>query len=110
MHIIVIGAGEVGSYVAQRLSQEGHDIALIEHNPARVGELEGGLDALVLRGSGTDPDCLLTAGAARADLVVAVTSDDETNIVAAMLAKHAGAKGSVVRIEKRSCERRSHAN
>jgi trk system potassium uptake protein TrkA len=99
MRIIVVGAGEVGSYVTDRLSREDHDVALIEQDPARVAKLEAQLDALVIRGSGTDPQCLLNAGADRADLVVAVTSDDETNIVSAMLAKHTGAKRSIVRIE-----------
>lgn len=101
MRIIVIGAGEVGSYVAERLSREDNDVALIERDVARVGELEGHLDALVMRGSGTDPETLLAADAASADLIVAVTSDDETNIVSAMLAKHAGTSRSIVRIENR---------
>jgi trk system potassium uptake protein len=101
MRIIVIGAGEVGSYVTERLSREEHDVALIEQDPARVGELEPLLDALVIRGSGTDPETLLSAGAAGADLVVAVTSDDETNIVSAMVAKHLGANRTIARIERR---------
>ena len=101
MRIVVVGAGEVGSYVAERLSREDHDVVLIERDPARVGELEGQLDALVVRGSGTDPHTLADVGAARADLIVAVTSDDETNIVSAMLAKHAGTQRSIVRIENR---------
>lgn len=101
MRIIVIGAGEVGSYVAERLSQEGHDVALVERDPGRQRAMEERLDALVIHGSGTDPDTLATAGASRADLIVAVTSTDEVNLVAAMLAKHAGTKRSIVRIEER---------
>lgn len=101
MYIIVVGAGEVGSYVAHRLSHEDHDVALVERNRARAAELEGQLDALVVYGSGTDPDTLVHVGAKRADLIVAVTSDDETNIVSAMLAKHLGATRSIVRVEHR---------
>jgi len=101
MRIIVIGAGEVGSYVAERLSREGHDVALVERDPGRQRTMEERLDALVIHGSGTDPETLATAGAARADLIVAVTSTDEVNIVAAMLAKSAGTRRSIVRIEER---------
>ena len=99
MRIIVIGAGEVGSYVAERLSGEHHDITLVERDRRRTAQLDGSFDALVLTGDGNDPDTLTTAGAASADLVVAVTSNDDTNIVAAMLAKHLGTTRSVVRIE-----------
>jgi trk system potassium uptake protein TrkA len=101
MRVIVVGAGEVGSYVAEKLSREGHDVALIEEDPARAKEFAGQLDALVIQGSGTSPQTLAGAGAARADLVVAVTSDDETNVVSAMLAKHAGTDRSIVRIQDR---------
>jgi trk system potassium uptake protein TrkA len=101
MRTIVIGAGEVGSYVAERLSREGHDVALIERDPGRMREMDERLDALVIRGSGTDPAILATAGAGRAELVVAVTSTDEVNVVTAMLAKNAGTKRSIVRIEER---------
>lgn len=99
MRVIVIGAGEVGSYVAERLSQEGHDVALVDLDPTRVREFEDRLDALVVLGSGTDPDTLTAVGANRADLVVAVTSDDEVNVVSAMLASQLGATRSIVRIE-----------
>ncbi|MFV0308761.1 MAG: Trk system potassium transporter TrkA [Desertimonas sp.] len=101
MRVIVVGAGEVGSYVTERLSREGHDVALIERSAARSGELEPELDALVIRGSGTDPQVLADAGVGRADLFVAVTSDDETNIVSAMLARHAGAARRIVRVQER---------
>ncbi|HYZ99449.1 MAG TPA: NAD-binding protein [Acidimicrobiales bacterium] len=102
MRIIVVGAGEVGSYVAEKLSREGHDVALIDQDPARAKEFAGRLDAHVIHGSGTSPQTLAEAGAARADLVVAVTSDDETNVVSAMLAKHAGTGRSIVRIQDRA--------
>lgn len=102
MRIIVVGAGEVGSYVAEKLSRESHDVALIEQDAARAAELAGQLDALVVLGSGTDPQTLADVGASRADLVVAVTSDDETNVVSAMLAKHAGATRSIVRVQSRA--------
>jgi trk system potassium uptake protein TrkA len=102
MRIIVIGAGEVGSYVAERLSLEDHDVALVDRDPRRLSEMEARLDALTIRGSGTDPETLASAGAARADLVVAMTDDDEVNLVSAILAKNAGAQRTVVRIQSRA--------
>ncbi|MFV0523498.1 MAG: Trk system potassium transporter TrkA [Acidimicrobiales bacterium] len=101
MKVIVVGAGEVGSYVTERLSREGHDVALIERSGSRAGVLEPELDALVIRGSGTDPRVLAEAGTDRADLFVAVTSSDETNIVSAMLARQSGAARRIIRVQDR---------
>lgn len=99
LSIIVIGAGEVGSYVAARLSGEGHEVALVERDTGCAASLPEDLNALLIIGSGTDPATLTRAGVVDADLFVAVTSDDETNIVSAVLAKQLGAKRSVVRVE-----------
>lgn len=99
MHVIVVGAGEVGSYVAELLTRHGHDVAVIETDAARLREVEDRLDVLVIHGSGTHPRVLERAGVARADLFVAVTSDDEVNLVAALLARQAGVARTVVRIE-----------
>ncbi|MGI9601785.1 MAG: Trk system potassium transporter TrkA [Acidimicrobiales bacterium] len=99
MHIIVVGAGEVGSYVADRLSREGHDIVIVEMNDARRRQLEDELDVLFVAGSGTHPSTLHQAGLSRADLLVAATTDDESNLVASMLAKQAGVERTIIRIE-----------
>ena len=97
--MIVVGAGEVGSYVADRLSREGHDVAIIDLDLARLGQLNEDLDVLTVAGSGTHPQTLERAGIATADLLVAVTSDDEVNLIASLLAKSIGVERSVVRIE-----------
>ena len=99
MHIIVVGAGEVGSYVADRLSREGHDVAVIEQHSGRLLSVEEQLDVLTVGGSGTHPQTLERAGVDKADLVVAVTSDDEVNMVTSLLAKQAGVERTVVRLE-----------
>ncbi len=99
VHIIVVGAGEVGSYVAQRLSREGHDVAVVEQDPVRRRQIEDELDVLTVGGSGTHPRVLAQAGLDRADLLVAATSDDSANLVASLLAKHAGVPRTIVRIE-----------
>ena len=99
MHVIVVGAGEVGSYVADRLSREGHDVAIIDLNRERLRQLDEDLDVLVVEGSGTHPETLRRAGVERADLVVAVTKDDAVNLVCSQLSKLLGVERTVVRIE-----------
>ncbi len=101
MRIIVVGAGEVGTYVADRLSSQKHDVVLIEVDPARCRALGLKLDVQVLEGSGTDPEMLELAGIEDAELLVAVTKSDEVNLVSALLARQAGVGKTIVRIESR---------
>ena len=99
MHVIVVGAGEVGSYVADRLSREGVDVALVEQDAARLRSVADELDVMTVQGSGSHPATLELAGLDRADLVVAVTSSDEVNMVASLVAKQHGVERTVVRVE-----------
>jgi trk system potassium uptake protein len=99
VYVVVIGAGEVGSYVAERLSREGHDVAVVEADPRRLHELENRLDVLTVHGSGSYPQVLEAAGVGKADVVVAVSSDDEVNLIASWIAKQAGAFQTVVRLQ-----------
>ncbi|MBT5582370.1 MAG: Trk system potassium transporter TrkA [Acidimicrobiaceae bacterium] len=99
MHVVVIGAGEVGSYIADRLSREGHDVGIIDIDREKVRRIGDDTDALTVCGSGTNPDTLRKAGVENADLLVAVTANDEVNLIASMLAKSIGVKQSIVRIE-----------
>src|SRR5690606_2233027 len=99
VYIVVIGAGEVGSYVAERLSREGHDVAVVEADAGRLHELEHRLDVLTVVGSGSHPQVLDAAGVAKADVTVAVSSSDEVNLLASWLAKQAGSKQTVVRLQ-----------
>jgi trk system potassium uptake protein TrkA len=101
VRIIVVGAGEVGSYVADRLSREGHDVAVIERDNDVIRHLEEGLDVHTVHGSGTSPSVLAEAGADKADLLVAVTSDDETNLICSLIAKQIGVPQIIVRLESR---------
>jgi len=101
VRIIVVGAGEVGTYVADRLSSQKHDVVLIEVDPARCRALGLKLDVQVLEGSGTDPEMLELAGIDDAELLVAVTKSDEVNLVSALLARQAGVGKTIVRIESR---------
>ena len=99
MHVVVIGAGEVGSYVADRLSREGHDVGIIDIDREKLRRIDDASDVLTVCGSGTHPDTLRRAGIENADLLVAVTANDEVNLIASMLAKSIGVGRSIVRIE-----------
>ena len=99
MHVIVLGAGEVGSYVAERLSRQGIDVAVIENDPDRLAAVEEKLDVMAILGSGTHPGVLKRAGVGRAELLVAVTNDDEVNMMASLAAKQAGVDRTLVRLE-----------
>ncbi len=97
--MIVVGAGEVGSYVADRLSREGVDVVVVERNTKRAAAFADTADVEVITGSGTHPRVLAEAGVDSADLLVAVTKNDEANLVASMLAKQADVPHTVVRLE-----------
>jgi trk/ktr system potassium uptake protein len=99
VHVIVVGAGEVGSYVADRLSREGHDVAIVDLDESRLRQLDDDLDVLTVRGSGTHPRILRRAGVEHTDLLVAVTSNDEVNLISSLLAKSIGVERTIVRIE-----------
>jgi trk/ktr system potassium uptake protein len=101
VRIIVVGAGEVGSYVADRLSREGHDVVVVERSRTRLGELGNRLDVLTVLGSGTSPTTLREAGLDRADLLVAVTDSDEVNLLAALLARQANVERTVCRLQSK---------
>lgn len=92
MYIIIVGAGEVGTYLARILVAEQHDVAIIERDDSIVRGLESTLDALVICGSGIDRATLATAGIHKADLVLAVTAVDEVNLIACMVASKAGSQ------------------
>jgi trk system potassium uptake protein TrkA len=99
MRIIIIGAGAVGSYLAERLSTDGQDVVVIDDNEARVAELQERIDALVLLGNGASKSTLEEAGAEKADLLIAVSSSDGANVLACHSAKELGTKTTIARIE-----------
>jgi trk system potassium uptake protein len=89
MHVVIIGAGEVGSYLAEILVAERHDVAVIESNEAWARALDARLDAMVIAASGVSRTALEQAGVRKADLVLAVTAVDEVNLIACIVAKKA---------------------
>lgn len=86
MKIIILGAGQVGSTLAENLASEANDITVIDRDSSVLGELQDRLDIRTILGSGSYPQVLERAGANDADMMIAVTSSDETNMVACQLA------------------------
>lgn len=88
MKTIIVGAGEVGYHIAQRLSEENQDVFVIDKDPEKIRLITENLDVQALLGSGTSPDMLRTLGIKEADMLVAATDSDEANLIACLLAKH----------------------
>ncbi len=88
MYILIVGGGKVGYYLTKTLVNEGsNEILLIEKNPQKVGIYEERFGAVVVQGNGDEAATLAAAGAARADVVIAVTGHDEDNLVICQVAK-----------------------
>lgn len=87
MKVIILGAGKVGSSVAENLVSERNDITVIDINPALLTELQERLDLRVITGSGTHISVLEAAGAHDADMLIACTASDEANLVACKIAR-----------------------
>ncbi len=98
MNILVLGAGTVGISVADELCQRGHSVTCVDAEIERARIVNERLDVRVLHGSASESSILFQAGAFDADLCLAVTGDDETNLVAASIAKAMGAKRTVARV------------
>ena len=86
MKIIILGAGQVGSSVAGNLASEANDITVIDENGMVLKDLQDRLDLRTVRGHASHPDVLRQAGADDADMIIAVTSNDETNMIACQVA------------------------
>lgn len=99
MRIIIVGAGEVGYNLAKLLSFEGHDISIIEQHPEFYARTTETLDVLALQGSGTSYGILERAGIKAADLLVAVTTTDEVNLIATQLARLYGVDKTIARVK-----------
>lgn len=87
MKVIVVGAGEVGYYLSDIMSQKGLDITVIEESETQTQKVDEELDVKVMQGNGSSAAMLVKAGVRKADFVISVTSDDMTNIICCSLAK-----------------------
>lgn len=86
MKIIILGAGQVGSSLANNLASEANDITVVDVDSDLLHDLQDRLDLRTIKGQASHPDVLKRAGAEDADMIIAVTNSDETNIVACQVA------------------------
>ena len=88
MYIIIVGGGKAGYYLAKQLVEDGHEVLVIEKDAAKCKRIADELGDIVLRGDGCEGITLERAGTGRADLFIALTGDDEDNLVACQVAKN----------------------
>ncbi|MFW6413735.1 MAG: Trk system potassium transporter TrkA [Verrucomicrobiota bacterium] len=98
MRAIIVGAGNAGSNLAAKLCEEKHDVVIIDRRQDVLNKLETRLDVMTVRGHGGSPAVLDEAGLQRTDLVAAVTSNDDVNIMACYQAWRAGVPYRVARV------------
>ena len=99
MKIVIAGAGAVGTHLAKMLSAESQDVVLLDESEERLGKLESLFDLKAMIGSPTRIGNLKSAGTEDADLFVALTPDESTNINACILAHYLGARKTIARID-----------
>lgn len=88
MLAIIVGGGRGGSYLARDLQSQGYQVKVVERRPEVVAKLRQEIDGEIVCGSGSSPEILAQMGADQAQLVVALTRNDEDNLVVCRLAKH----------------------
>lgn len=97
MKIVIIGAGKIGTTLAQRLAMEDHQVTLVDIRPEALEEVST-LDVMTVEGNGISKETLLEAGVDKADLAIAVLSTDEENLLACLIAKKLGVGNTIARV------------
>lgn len=98
MKIVVIGAGKVGFNVSKSLSEEQHDVIVIDKNPEVLSSVADRQDVMTVVGNGASAKLLEEIGIRSVDVLIAVTENDELNMIACMIAKHCGVPKTVARV------------
>lgn len=101
MRVIVLGAGTVGTWIADLLCRNRHSVTVVDSDPAKTKQLNTELDVRVVTGSASASSVLFQADVIGADLCLAVTGNDEVNLVSASMAKSLGARRVVARVYSR---------
>lgn len=99
MEIIIAGAGRIGFSLARQLTREGHSVTVIDKSSDRIALVSSSLDVMTVCGH-ADADILRLAGAEKADLLIAATDSDETNILSCMVGKKLGAGHTIARLRQ----------
>lgn len=103
MKIIVIGAGELGRLLASALSEEDHDVVIVDSDADEVARISDKFDAMAIEGSCSSVEILKQAGAENADALLAVSGDEASNILACQIANKLGVKHTVCRLYSNDC-------
>ena len=98
MKVLIAGAGKIGFSIAEILAAEGHEISVIDRNSESISFVSNNLDVICFEGNAANPQVLMEAGAAQADLVVAVSEKDETNMICAIISRKLGASHAIARV------------
>lgn len=98
MKIVIAGAGEVGTHLARMLTNENHDIILLDDSSEKLSNISGDIDLLTTVGSAHSFEDLKNAGVAKADLFIAVTPFEERNVLACSMATYLGVGRTIARI------------
>ena len=98
MNIIIVGCGKVGYTLVEQLSNEEHNIVVVDKNAEKVQYITDNLDAMGIVGNGVSYQTLLEAGVANSDLVIAVTGSDEENLLCCLIAKKTGNSQTIARV------------
>jgi trk system potassium uptake protein TrkA len=99
MRIVIVGAGAVGSFLAEKFSYEGQDVVVIESDPVRAAEAQSEIDCLVINGNGASAETLKNAGLANSDLLIAVSSSDAVNVLACAAGTTLNIPRKIARVE-----------
>ena len=100
MNIVVVGCGKIGGAIVASLVEEGHNVIAVDNDPKVLSDIENIYDVMTVCGSGTDCEVLKDAGIWETELLVAVTSSDELNMLSCFISKKMGAKHTIARIRK----------
>ena len=98
LRIVIVGCGKVGTTIVERLSQEGHDISVIDQNPAKVQSIVGSYDVYGVVGNGARYSVLKEAGIENANIFISVTDSDELNLLCCLVAERAGNCAVIARV------------
>lgn len=98
MYIIIIGCGKVGLTLAEQLTEENHDVTLVDSSAEKLQSLSDDLDVMKILGNGASIGTLQEAGIERADILISVTGSDELNLLCCLIAKKAGHCNTIARV------------
>lgn len=98
MNIIIVGAGDVGSFLAATLRDQGHNIHIIEASETTAASLDEALDVKIIHGNGASAQMLVKANVSACDFLLSMSDNDKTNLIACSLGKKLGAKKTICRV------------